>query len=256
MTTNISTIESKNQHFPNGLDVTAYAGWESWDYRKWAWEFLRRNDAFRHACNSLPSEKVARMARKRDISGTFGLRRFKHYIEAYDEGKPAQFRALAVSPRPINKSLAWSRELRNDEVCIVFKLRPSLFGTDALDLQMKMARRIIERRADVLRTTLRVDREATAPRPAPSSLFRKLRLLDARRLDISWEVIAETLRTRPGQDLFDLAEAERKAYDSAAELADYGYLALLTSKFSRRGLQPTAGNASNGSPDENEPRKS
>lgn len=241
VTNNTSTLAPKDQQFPNGLEVADYVGWESWDYRRWAWEFLRRNNNFRHACNSLPDDQEARTAKKREIAGMFGLRRFKHYAEAYDEGKSAEFRALAVSPRPRGQSTSWSRELRNDEVCIVFNLRPSLFGSDALDLQMKNARRIIERRADALRTSLGVDRRAAAPRPTAKSLLRKLRLLDARHLDISWVDIAEALRTRPGQDLFELKEAERKAYEPAVELAEYGYLALLTSKSSRKSLQPKVG---------------
>ena len=35
---------------PDGLSIARYKGHETWSYRRWAWEFLRRDDDFIRAC--------------------------------------------------------------------------------------------------------------------------------------------------------------------------------------------------------------
>ncbi|WP_441459774.1 transcriptional regulator domain-containing protein [Burkholderia thailandensis] len=231
-----TTCEPKHKLFPEGLDNSDYEGWENWNYRRWAWEFLRRNTEFWKACDSLPKSKEARIAQKRAIRDQFGLRRFKHYSEAYDEGKPAQFRAIAVSPRITHGSSTWSRQLRNDEVCIVFKLRPSLFSSSALKLQLEKAGNIVERRANDLRKELGISRKPKTVTQKHPSLLRKLKLLDARNRGTPLNVIAEKLQTRTGVDLLYLSDSERKAYEQAVDMAQHGYLALLTSKSTRGSL--------------------
>ncbi|NPT36310.1 transcriptional regulator domain-containing protein [Paraburkholderia xenovorans] len=232
-------MTTQDQPFPNGLNKCEYDGWENWGRQRWAWEFLRRNPNFRTECKSLPTTKEERIAHKRKIRETFGLRRFKDYREAYAEGKAVEFLALATSPSPESRTSPWSRKLYDDEVCIVFTLLPSLLGSHALDFQMEEARRIVERRAQALRKKLSIERKPTAPRYNRPSLLRKLQLLDARNCDFSWEQIAEALNTRQGKGLHlhYLADAERNNYQLALELADRGYLALLTSKSSRKNLQ-------------------
>ncbi len=38
---------------PDGLSIDRYKGHEKWSYRRWAWEFLRRNKDFIKACEAL-----------------------------------------------------------------------------------------------------------------------------------------------------------------------------------------------------------
>ncbi len=66
---------------PDGSDLNAYAGWESWTPRRWAWEFLRRNEKFIEECKQADTAKdpKAQKERQKKIKETFHLAQYLSY---------------------------------------------------------------------------------------------------------------------------------------------------------------------------------
>jgi hypothetical protein len=75
---NVASRKIKSR--PDGTEVDRYKNLEKWSYRKWAWEFLRRNSNFIAECKRVErgtdKEKYA-------VADRFGLKRFKMYSEQY-----------------------------------------------------------------------------------------------------------------------------------------------------------------------------
>jgi hypothetical protein len=79
---------------PDGSDINEYRGFEKWSNKRWAWEFLRRNDDFLKAClacGERPTKAVGV-----EIAARFGLTRFKHATEAYRGGERKRLKTLFV----------------------------------------------------------------------------------------------------------------------------------------------------------------
>ena len=68
-------VESKKAKRPDGLSLDRYKGHEKWSYRRWAWEFLRRNEDFIAACDALNRNEKTEI----EIAEEFHLADFKHY---------------------------------------------------------------------------------------------------------------------------------------------------------------------------------
>jgi hypothetical protein len=88
-------FKSKSKR-PDGLSLDEYKGHEKWSYRRWAWEFLRRNDNFAKACIAVDNEERT----PEEVAREFHLSRFKHFKSAY---KSAQSPAPSFSMRTIKK---------------------------------------------------------------------------------------------------------------------------------------------------------
>jgi hypothetical protein len=80
----------------DGLSLDGYKGHEKWSYRRWAWEFLRRNDKFAKACIAVDNEERT----SEEVAREFHLSRFKHFKSAY---KSAESPAPSFSMRTIKK---------------------------------------------------------------------------------------------------------------------------------------------------------
>ncbi len=71
----------KTRDRPDGTDPERYKGRERWSYKRWAWEFLRRNEKFKTECEQADSS--ASIEEKARIASEFGLRSYKSYKEPY-----------------------------------------------------------------------------------------------------------------------------------------------------------------------------
>lgn len=69
---------------PDGRGKDPYPGWQRWSKNHWAWEFLRRNETFKVACDDLSRDR-------QDVADEFGLRRFKDYRHNYETEPKARF---------------------------------------------------------------------------------------------------------------------------------------------------------------------
>jgi hypothetical protein len=95
---------------PTGLTRDEYRGHEKWSYRRWAWEFLRRNQEFIRACR----ESRGDPERQAQVATEFGLKRFKPYTEGFTTNKRPMFSAASVD--------SWSA-LDAEEVRVVRTMR-------------------------------------------------------------------------------------------------------------------------------------
>lgn len=223
---------------PDGADISAYDGWETWDYTRYAWEYLRRNDEFRSACEEL--QKFTgddRDAKKREITERFLLGKYRHCDAQIAGGKSIAFQALQISPfKP--ESTSWQMQLKNYQAAIVFDLRPSLYAKDAVKVQLDNARNAIEKRLSKLRQLDGSKGKAAATTIKRAAHLHRLRVLDARRAGRSWEEIADLLQTEADRniDIADRVERVRKDYKAAKDLVEFGYLKVLASSASRTSL--------------------
>lgn len=63
---------------PDGKSLEQYGQYMKWTYRRWAWEFLRRNVEFQRDCKRVEN---ASENEKSTVARQYGLVKFKHYAE-------------------------------------------------------------------------------------------------------------------------------------------------------------------------------
>ena len=108
--------------FPTGLNIANYSGYQTWSNQEWAWEFLRRNIVFQARCDHIRNWPDSRLTRswQKNIAYTFGLKKFKDYIEDFASGQTPnpKFTSDTIS--------AWSRvdENRYKSLVLPTALRP------------------------------------------------------------------------------------------------------------------------------------
>jgi hypothetical protein len=112
--------------------------------RRFAWEFLCRNAAFIHACDALTKE--ATKEELASIALEFGLKRFKHYKEAYGSGKKPRFRNSETSVfTDIKKGGSEHRyprvSIRPGEVLVRFDLNYCLESPQSFAAQLRSTER-------------------------------------------------------------------------------------------------------------------
>lgn len=137
-----STWEKRKR--PNGLDLNRYEGLESWSYRRWAWEFLRRNPDFIKACKSIELEGTDE--EKQEIALKFGLKKFKSYREGYESnlGTPI-FSSGSISSisnlENSNGSVITKRvKISSGEILIRFDLNLAVEDKQAFEKQLRLAK--------------------------------------------------------------------------------------------------------------------
>lgn len=220
---------------PNGNNVNDYAGYETWDYRRWAWEYLRRNRNFRKACEEaeIIKPESKRKSRKNKIAEQYMLRRYKPCDEPYDTGRRPRIFAIRPSPEPKSTSkLKWTISLRHDQVAIVFNLRPALYSKTAIDALIDTARQRILQRVDHLKTIEKGNAVHASPHLDHKMHLWNLRLLDATLAGMTPMQIARAswYKAPVGVPKANVSDQIRKQRDTALELTEFGYIALATSK--------------------------
>lgn len=131
---------------PTGRDINEYKDVETWHFRRWAWEFLRRNPEFKIVCKqfeaSPPSPEVRQEALK-----TFGLRTWISYRMGYNYKRPPSFvdavRLRVVRNLPPDNIEGASTDIQTNEVAIVFRPFEKLAGFSSLKWQLKQAERLL-----------------------------------------------------------------------------------------------------------------
>ncbi|WP_186188801.1 transcriptional regulator domain-containing protein [Burkholderia gladioli] len=227
--------DSKFPSLPNGSNADDYAGSETWDYRRWAWEYLRRNREFRRACKEVEviEQESKQKNRKKEIAQQYMLRRYKHCDEPYEIGQRPRIFAIRPSPEPKSASKSkWAISLRHDQVAIVFNLRSALYSKTAIDALVDTARQRILQRVDHLRTIEKGSTAHPSPHLNREMHLRNLRLLDAILAGMDPIDIAREAwdKTSIGEPKAKIADQIRKQRDTALELTQFGYIALATSK--------------------------
>lgn len=149
------------------LDSTKYNDHETWTNKRWAWEFLRRNDDFKLACDALA--EGATPGAKRAVASKFGLAEFKHYNELFESEV-----GTSAAPRFISKAVfvvkpkrqddrSWTRPvtIRPGQIAIRFDLRVAIEDDTILEEQVNTARAILKRQLDRSRGTKNITPKRT-----------------------------------------------------------------------------------------------
>jgi len=115
-------------------DDEEYAGSDTWSYRRWAWEFLRRNPAYQAACRTAPRHRGADNS---EVAAKFGRLDLRPYWSRYGYGDDQRSMWLAEHVDVVT-TLPWSgapldKPLREGQVALIFDLvQTSAAGTAAL----------------------------------------------------------------------------------------------------------------------------
>ncbi len=141
--------------FPTGMNIDDYPGCESWSNLKWAWEFLRRNKTFQEQCDHIRGwpqrDTPLKRSRQRNTASTFGLKKFKDYIEDFERGQ-------TPNPRFLSEAISfWSRvneksykhqvlpsSLRDGEALVKFDIKSIMKSSKSLDAQLLAAKVALE----------------------------------------------------------------------------------------------------------------
>jgi len=127
---------------PDGTMLDRYARYKLWSYRRWAWEFLRRNEEFQADCKALANFDGDIEEEKSRIAAKFGLKQFKHYNEHITKDTPLRFSAttfLFLSNLTAGKEEKATRHIliRPGEVAVRFDLSAMLDNTWGLGSQIR-----------------------------------------------------------------------------------------------------------------------
>lgn len=175
-------VKIKKGNRPDGLSLDRYKGHETWSYRRWAWEFLRRDDDFIRACAAVDSNERT----QRDVAKEFHLLHFKHCNMGFKSKKsPAPSYTVQAIKKWANLKCGETKELQvrlkaelaPGQVLLRFDLNQEFIVGGSLDAQLRVAKRTLEK-------TLTAYVEATKKKPAPKKKpERKIFLELLRRLD-------------------------------------------------------------------------
>lgn len=236
--------QPKRVPLPDGSNDNDYEGCKDWDYRRWAWEYLRRNPDFREACCEVSKlkDKNERIARKAKIAREFMLRRYWHCDRPCKDGKPPAFRAVMRSPLPqAPGETEWSVHLNHDQAAIVFNLRPALHSRNAIKAMLDNAERILEKRLEHLHAFEPGHKLRANPQLDKDKHIRNLRILDAKAAGCGPINIARARWYKQyagtnGTPTPKVAERLRKQIEEAEKLTKFGYMGIVTSQLRREKL--------------------
>lgn len=186
-------MSRKKSPFPDGTNPGKYKNWRNWSYRRWAWEFLRRNPSYITACKKSKRGSAQEQAQ---VAERFGLKVFKDYRELYrgDSGIP-KFQLGSVWLKP-NLDLheghpTKKMQISYGQVGIKFTLSDALIDKAVLEKQLRIARLELLRRLDEFKAATNPSARPIGFRP---SLFLEyIRILDCRRAGLKRHEIARML---------------------------------------------------------------
>lgn len=247
-TENTSSNKPKNTP-PDGMTLERYSRLKEWSYKKWAWEFLRRNKQFRAAC------KRAKLTDSDDerakVAAEFGLKRYKPYTEKFkgESGKPLFSAGSISSWSNLDSEEDKSRRVRvlldNGQILVRFDLASSLADAEILKKQIRLTEIRLEKRLKAYE--LKLKKESQFRRHKVSQFGQYLRLLDlnlAGKSQIySGLLIAPAKAKKVESELFEhgkdnvapaISKKMRRANEYANEL--YRYLAVLKGRPSAKDI--------------------
>jgi hypothetical protein len=230
---------------PAGTDTDRYRGLEDWPYKKWAWEFLRRNKSFQAACkrvNSKGSDEAKML-----VAAEFGLKKYKFYRESYrgKSGKPVFSVGSVTSKSHLEGDLDKSRKFRvkldGGQVLVRFDLNYAIAGPEVLKEQLRSTELRLNNLLKLYADSLKKQAKTKVSRHKVGVFGQYLRMLDlsaSGKTQIDSELLISPTKARQVKDDRDriskisLAPAVSKKMDRAIAYSTelYRYLAVLKGK--------------------------
>lgn len=215
---------------PDGADAGRYKDLEKWSYRKWAWEFLRRNSEFIAECKRVHNGSDAK---KQAVAEQFGLKKFKIYSEKYNgaSGTPRFSMGAISSWTNLDCDNAEDRRvairLGHGQVLVRFDLAPVIQDVKALDRQLRLAEQRIKRRLAEYQKIIK--KEAAIHKHKAMNFGIYIRLLDLLNAGKSpLECARQVFPTKVNNARTDnyLRQDVKAPIDAAKKMAEEGYLYL------------------------------
>jgi hypothetical protein len=193
---------------PTGHYEAEYVGHEEWSNPHWAWEFLRRNDAFQQWCSTIANSGFSSKAKDSKARREYGLINFKPYWEPFDGTGVRRARFVT------SKIQSWSRvtkahreelgiypriPLRKGEILIKFFVNASSKSTKSIAAQLRSAKirlRQREKQWTGCKAKLRPNRHK-------HDLLTLLRLLDLYAYNV-FAVSANKVRRRTYDEMYSI----------------------------------------------------
>lgn len=234
---------------------------DNWSYRRWAWEFLRRNPAYQEECKKvdreplwlapLQADKTARgrggqgmlaaLQRNAEAAGRFGRCELKWFGEEYREEEDGERLWLAETVVQVTGWRPSGSEIRMDlesgQVAMIFNLNRCLeSGQAAKSSMLEHARKILDQELKAYVAKLSTGERAKTSKFRRNKLFLWLRLYDAieyaeaERSEVA-EVLYKHLVDVPAIDRQQGMTAASKRISAdlkrAKEMVEYDYRGLI-----------------------------
>jgi len=227
---------------PDGTDRDRYKNLEKWSYRKWAWEFLRRNHEFITECKRV---KGGTEKEKQSVAQQFGLKQYKPYTERY--------RGESGTPKFVIGSISsWTNldcdkndgrlapiRIGHGQVLIRFDLASAIDDKKALDKQLRLAEQRIKKRMAAYERVIKRAAEVHKFKAVNFGIY--IRLLDHLALNKTPLECAKLVfpsRVKEGRTDNYLRMDVKDPIKAAKKLANegYRYLSVLTKKPDGKGI--------------------
>lgn len=222
---------------PTGDDLTCYSNADQWPKKKWAWEFLRRNQEFIDACEEL--EKKPSPEKTKAIAKVFSLSQFKDYREEYESpnGAPLRFKPATIQSRFRLKNSdpkEYKRHMNIGDLVVVLNLKTALARSSSIAAQLRAVKNAVERKLKKLAKRKGVDIRDVRVKNNPGQWLNYLRILDykaagRKNKDIAAELYPEALKRklrttvtkRPLDDVATSPESKKEIFDQEPDGAIY-----------------------------------
>ena len=212
MATPQNNIRKTNR--PTGLELDRYKGHENWSYRRWAWEFLRRDVDFIKACEAVDRKEREVIA----VAAEFHLSQFKHYKKGFKSKSEVapKFSARTIQSikniegvDPENRTIAIRTRLQPGQVLLIFNINHECIVHGSIKAQLRVAKKVLNDSFSAY--TRNQNRGAKKEnRPQMKNLVDLLRNLDA---EASHETLIQGME-RLHPEKFASLESEEKSKEA------------------------------------------
>lgn len=176
-------VRIKKRNRPDGLSLEQYKGYEKWSCRRWAWEFLRRDQDFIQACALVDANKRT----EREVASEFLLLKFKHCNKKYrTKTTPApRYAVNSISkwaninnPEATDSNIRCSSVLQPGQVLLKFDLNHEFLVKGSLAAQLRVAKTTLFKTLENI-STERSEKPPKQMKPQREIFINVIRNLDA-----------------------------------------------------------------------------
>jgi hypothetical protein len=183
MTMPAKPVRIKKRNRPDGLSIEQYKGYEKWSCRRWAWEFLRRDEDFIRACALVDLNKRT----EQDVAAEFQLLTFKHCNKKFQtKTTPAPRYAVnsvkkwanIKGPETEDSNIRCSSVLQSGQVLLKFDLNHEFLVNGSLNAQLRVAKATLLKTLETI-STVRNEKPPKKMKPQREIFVSVIRKLDA-----------------------------------------------------------------------------
>lgn len=245
----IAANKTKKHPRPDGLDVDRYKGMNNWSYRKWAWEFLRRNTEFIAECERV---EFGTDEEKKNVALKFGLKKYKSYKESYknQSGYPKFVLGTISSWSNLDadkeKCGGVKIKVGDGQVVIRFDLASAINDEKALDKQLRLAEIRLKKHLATYEKRLQMKAAVHKHKALKFGIY--IRLLDymaTGKTPLECAKLIFPSKVNEGDTDYFLRQSIKSPISAAKKIANEGYiyLSILRGKPDTKSISVTVGSS-------------